>query len=102
MPRFSAWTPNGDSLEQLTFDDRVNWFPHVSPNGTHLVYLSYPPGTIGHPADKEVFIRLMSADGLGRCENIDGFNGGQGTINVASWAPDSQSFAYVRYPMGDR
>ena len=53
-------TPNGENLEQITFDDRVNWFPHVSPNGMHLVYLSYPPGTIGHPADKDVFIRLMA------------------------------------------
>jgi hypothetical protein len=23
--------------------------------------------------------------------------GGQGTINVNSWSPDSRSFAYVRY-----
>ena len=95
-------TPNGEKVEQITFDDRVNWFPHVSPNGMHLVYLSYPPGTIGHPADKDVFIRLMAVDGVGSCKNIDHFNGGQGTINVGSWAPDSQSFAYVRYPMGDR
>lgn len=44
--------PDGTELEQLTFDERVNWFPHVAPTGDVAVYLSYPPGTTGHPADR--------------------------------------------------
>ncbi|NLS16338.1 biopolymer transporter Tol [Rhizobium sp. P40RR-XXII] len=90
--------PDGSKLEQLTHDDRVNWFPHPAPNGRDLVYLSYPKGTIGHPADKQVILRLMPADG-GTARDLDAFNGGQGTINVSSWSPDSSAFAYVRYPL---
>jgi TolB protein len=91
--------PDGAGVEQLTFDDRVNWFPHLSPDGRQVVYLSYPQGTIGHPPDKPVILRLMTPDG-GNTRDIAAFNGGQGTINVNSWAPDSRRFAYVAYPFG--
>ena len=89
---------DGSGGEQLTHDDRVNWFPHLSPDGQALAYISFPPGTKGHPADCDVIIRIMPASG-GPARNIDRFNGGQGTINVASWAPDGQRFAYIRYPI---
>lgn len=89
---------DGSGLEQLTHDTRVNWFPHGAPDGTLHVYISFPEGTLGHPADKKVIIRTMAPDGSGM-RDIDTFNGGQGTINVNSWAPDSQHFAYVRYPV---
>jgi len=93
--------PDGQGLEQLTFDERVNWFPHISPDGKHMAYLSYPEGTQGHPADRAVIIRLVAPDGQGVVQDIDAFNGGQGSINVPSWSPDSRAFAYVRYPMTD-
>jgi Tol biopolymer transport system component len=85
-------------VEQLTFDDRVNWFPHVSPDGNWIVYISYPEGTTGHPADKAVILRVMTAEGRDERDLVS-FNGGQGTINVNSWAPDSRRFAYVAYPI---
>lgn len=90
--------PDGHELTQLTFDDRVNWFPHAAPDGTLFSYISYPPGTLGHPADKDVEVRTMHPDGS-NIRTIDRFNGGQGTINVNSWSPDSRHFAYVRYPI---
>jgi TolB protein len=90
--------PDGTGAEQPTFDDRVNWFPHVSPDGLRLVYLSYPPGTKSHPADLDVILRLMPIDG-GASRDIVRINGGQGTINVNSWAPDSKRFAYVDYAL---
>ena len=90
--------PDGTGIEQLTFDERVNWFPHVSPDGRSVVFISYPPGTTGHPANKDVILRFMNADGSGQ-RDIDSFFGGQGTINVNSWAPDSKRFAFVAYPM---
>lgn len=90
---------DGSAVEQLTFDERVNWFPHVSPDGTAIVYISYPEGTLGHPADKEVILRFMRPDGSGQRDVVALF-GGQGTINVNSWAPDSRRFAYVAYPLG--
>lgn len=89
--------PDGTGIEQLTFDARVNWFPHISPDGAKVIYLSYPPGTLGHPADRNVVLRLMAADdAAGR--DLVAVEGGQGTINVNSWAPDSRRFAYVAYP----
>jgi Tol biopolymer transport system component len=90
---------DGSGVEQLTFDERVNWFPHPSPDGRQIVYLSYPAGTLGHPPDKSVILRLITPDGR-NMRDIAAFNGGQGTINVNSWAPDSRRFAYVAYPFG--
>jgi Tol biopolymer transport system component len=89
--------PDGSDVEQLTFDERVNWFPHLSPDGRHMVYISYPEGTLGHPPDHDVILRLIHPDG-GKFRDLAAFNGGQGTINVNSWAPDSRRFAFVAYP----
>ena len=91
---------DGTGIEQLTFDVRVNWFPHLSPDGKSVVFISYPAGTTGHPPNKDVTLRFMRPDGSGQ-RDIVSFLGGQGTINVNSWAPDSQHFAYVAYPMRD-
>ncbi len=90
--------PDGSGVEQLTHDDRVNWFPHLSPDGSQMCYISFPEGTLGHPADKAVILRLANPNGSG-IRDFDAFNGGQGSINVPSWAPASDRFAYVRYPL---
>lgn len=87
-------------IEQLTFDERVNWFPHPAPNGRATVYLSYPSGTVGHPADVEVELRLVRDGGWRHPETVATLFGGQGTINVNSWTPDGSRFAYVDYPVG--
>ncbi|MGO1284802.1 MAG: TolB family protein [Brachybacterium sp.] len=92
--------PDGTGIEQLTADERVNWFPHLSPDGARLAYVSFPPGTQGHPADREVILRLAAAEGTGLRDLVH-LRGGQGTMNVNSWAPDSRSLAYVDYPLGD-
>jgi hypothetical protein len=63
-----------------------------------IAYLAYPAGTQGHPADKDVILRTMSPDGQGM-RDLAHFFGGQGTINVNSWAPDSKRLAYVAYPL---
>ena len=87
---------DGSEPQQLTSDERVNWFPHPSPDGSRVVYISFPPGTIGHPADHDVILRALDLESL-ETRDIARFNGGQGTINVNSWAPDSRRFAYVTY-----
>lgn len=89
---------DGTGVEQLTFDDRVNWFPHVSPDGARVAYISFPPGTEGHPADHEIIVRLCDADGAHQRDLIKLF-GGQGTMNVPSWSPDSRRIAFVEYPV---
>ena len=88
----------GHTLEQLTHDERVNWFPHPSPDGSTVAYVSFPVGTLGHPADiDDVRLRLLDADG--RIREIATIFGGQGTMNVPSWSPDNTHFAYVAYPI---
>ena len=85
-------------VEQLTFDERVNWFPHPAPDGSVIAYVSFPSGTLGHPADvDDVRLRLLSPGG--EIRELGTLFGGQGTMNVPSWSPDSQSFAYVAYPV---
>ena len=90
--------PDGHQIQQLTTDERVNWFPHVSPDGKQIVYISFPPGTQGHPPNLDCQLKTMTPDGKDHREVISLF-GGQGTINVNSWAPDSKRFAYVAYPI---
>jgi hypothetical protein len=95
--------PDGSGLCQLTFDEGVNWFPHLDPTGRRAVYLAFPPGTHGHPADLPV--RLLVVEGASepdawtRAVEVTGLRGGQGTINVNSWSPDGSHFAYVDYPV---
>jgi TolB protein len=90
---------DGGPLERLLGSDTVDWFPHLSPDGSMATYISFPTGTLGHPADLEVEVRLVSTDDwatpLGRFPLF----GGQGTLNVNSWSPDGQQFAYVAYPV---
>lgn len=88
---------DGSNVQQLTDDERVNWFPHPSPDGSRIAFVSFPPGTLGHPADLPVLLRLIEADGTVR--DLISLFGGQGTINVASWAPDGRRLAYVDYPI---
>lgn len=90
---------DGSEVEQLTFDDEVNWFPHLAPTGDRAVYLSFPAGTTGHPADLEVALKLVTADRWTDPATIVRLFGGQGTINVNSWAPDGERFAFVAYPV---
>lgn len=87
---------DGSGQRQLFADDQVNWFPHPSPDGRHLLFLAYPPGTLGHPEDRPVALVLCDPDGGDR-RRVREFIGGQGTINVPCWAPDASAFAYVRY-----
>ncbi|PUB18586.1 TolB family protein [Yoonia sediminilitoris] len=88
--------PDGTGLQQMTDDNAVNWFPHPSPDGQHVVYLAYQAGTRGHPGGLDVALRLMPAVG-GSSRLLTRLHGGQGTINVPCWAPDSARFAFMRY-----
>jgi TolB protein len=90
--------PDGSQQEQVTSDDFNNWFPHPSPDGRWLAFLSYEKGVEGHPANQTVRLRLKPLAG-GPIEEMAKFFGGQGTINVPSWSPDSQKLAYVTYEL---
>lgn len=88
--------PNGKKQEQLTFDEYNNWFPHVSPDGNWIVFLSYQPEVKAedHPFYQHVYLRIMPAGG-GQPKVIAYFYGGQGSINVPSWSPDSRRVAFM-------
>ncbi len=88
--------PDGSDQQQLTFDDYNDWFPHISPDGQHMVFVSFEPGVEGHPAYHDVLLRMMPAEG-GNPVTIAKLFGGQGTINVNSWSPDSKEFAFVSH-----
>lgn len=99
-----AWRMNADGSEQtqMTFDEGWNtWFPHISPDGKKVVMIAYKKGDLKpgeHLPHKWVELRLMNADGS-RLKTLLTLFGGQGTINVNSWSPDSKRFAYVRYEL---
>lgn len=90
--------PDGSEPEQMTFDERMNWTPHVSPDGKSIVFLSYEKGVAGHPVNKDIELRIMSLSDK-KVRTLVNLVGGSGTINVPSWAPDSQHLAFVSYQM---
>ncbi len=88
--------PDGSDQQQITSDEYNNWFPHISPDGKWIVFLSFP-GDVAptdHPFYKHVYLRLMSFEGS-KPTVIAYVYGGQGTINVPSWSPDSKRVAFV-------
>ena len=92
--------PDGSEMTRLTDEPTVDWFPHISPDGQLAVHLAYPPGTQGHPADLWVDLKLVRGGDWAGATCVAHLFGGQGTINVNSWSPDSRQFAYVTYPLG--
>ena len=104
--RMQVWKmkANGKDQTQMTFDTDMNsWFPHISPDGKKVVYLAYhdyevEPGS--HIADLNVQLRMIPASG-GEPQVLLEFFGGQGSLNVNSWSPDSKRFAFVRYRLAE-
>jgi Tol biopolymer transport system component len=87
---------DGKNQVQLTFDELNNWFPHVSPDNKWLVFISFPKEVPAdkHPFYERVYLRLMPVEG-GNVKVIAYLYGGQGTMNVPSWSPDSRKIAFV-------
>jgi len=88
--------PDGGNQTQITNDQYQNWFPHISPDGKWIVFISFPPEVPAdsHPFYERVYLRLMPVDTLEPLV-IAYLYGGQGTINVPSWSPDSRKIAFV-------
>jgi TolB protein len=88
--------PDGTDPEQVTDDGWNNWFPHISPDGQWISFISFPKEVdpSDHPYYKHVMLRVMPAAG-GAPRAIAYLYGGQGTINVPSWSPDSRMLAFV-------
>jgi dipeptidyl aminopeptidase/acylaminoacyl peptidase len=88
--------PDGTAKEQLTFDEYHSWFPHISPDGKWMTMISFPTDIEpnSHPSYKKVMLRLMPVSG-GAPKVIAYLYGGQGSLNVNSWSPDSKHIAFV-------
>jgi TolB protein len=89
----------GGPIERLVESESVDWFPHLSPNSELATYISFPQGTLGHPADLDVEVRLVRTTNWRDAVWIFPLFGGQGTLNVNSWSPDGRRFAFVAYPV---
>jgi len=89
---------DGSDQEQVTTDEYNDWFAHPSPDGKWIAYISFGPDipSGSHPADKDVMLRLMNLE-TKEVQVMAKLFGGQGTINVPSWSPDSKRLAFVSY-----
>ena len=92
---------DGSECTQMTDNERNNWFPHISPDGKKVVYISYRKGDLKpdeHLPNMTVEIWRMDADGSHK-EKLITFLGGQGSMNVNSWAADSRRIAFISYEL---
>ena len=95
---------DGENQTQMTFEEQNNWFAHVSPDGKKVVNLSYSKEGLDadeHLPNMQVSLWTMKPDGTDRKKLLD-FFGGQGSVNVNSWSPDSRRFAFVAYELMHR
>ena len=89
--------PDGSAAQMVSKGPpSADWFAHPSPDGRWIVYLNYDASVEGHPPNKNVSLHLAKPDGSEPRKLVELF-GGQGTINVPSWSPDSREFAFVSY-----
>jgi TolB protein len=94
--------PDGTDPEQITHDEHANWFAHPSPDGKWLVMISFDKNVKTHPPNQPVMLRVLEMRDdapVGEPRVLAKFFGGQGTINVNSWSPDSRHFAFVSYTL---
>lgn len=90
--------PDGSQQTRMTHDEAYgDWFPHPSPDGKWVLFLSFNGDVVGHPPGQQVRLRLMPLDGSAKPRVVTTLYGGQGTLNVNSWSPDSEEFAFVAY-----
>jgi len=91
---------DGSEQEQITTDQYNDWFAHPSPDGKWIAYVSFGTDVPAnsHPPNKDVMLRLMDLE-TKEVRVMAKLFGGQGTINVPSWSPESQNVAFVSYQM---
>ncbi len=96
--KMKLWKMDADGKNQiqLTHDEYNDWFPHISPDQKWILFISFPKDIdpTDHPFYKHCLLRIMPYEG-GKPRILAYLYGGQGTINVPSWSPDSQHISFV-------
>lgn len=90
--------PDGSEPEQITSDDHNNWYPHISPDGKAIAFLSYDKFVKGHAPNQDVDLCLFTPED-GQIRTLVTLFGGQGSLDSNTWAPDSKHLAFVAYQM---
>jgi Tol biopolymer transport system component len=94
--------PDGSNQEQVSYGPFNDWFAHLSPDGKNMIYVSFPidvPAN-SHPMNKRVTLQVQPTN-LRETKILAYIYGGQGTMNVPSWSPDSKMVAFVSYTYGE-
>ncbi|MEI6140085.1 MAG: hypothetical protein WCP85_12525 [Mariniphaga sp.] len=89
--------PDGSGKEQLTYDEYHNWFPHISPDGSMMVFVSFPPDLDpdSHPTNKDLMLPVLKLNAPGAPKVVAYLYGGEGTFSANPWSPDSKRIAFV-------
>lgn len=98
--RMQIWRMNADGTnpQQLIHSQHSDWFAHPSPDGTKLVFIRYLKDQVeAHPFGQDVQLILFDLQNNSEKALTDVFYGGQGSLNVPCWSPDSTHLAYVSY-----
>ncbi len=102
MMKIWRMSPDGSNQEQVSFGKYNDWFAHLSPDGKSMVYVSYPADVPAnsHPHNKRVLLQSQQTNSP-EAKVLAYIYGGQGTMNVPSWSPDSKMIAFVTFTYGD-
>ncbi len=89
---------DGSEQTQQVYSQYSDWFPHPSPDGKKLVFIRYlEDQKQDHPFGQDVKLVLLDLETGEESDLTEIFHGGQGSINVPSWSPDSAELAFVSY-----
>ena len=89
----------GGKAKRLTKTEGLDDGPEYSTDGKYISYIEDQKQQ--HLFGKKVKLRLMNLETKEITDLTSVFYGGQGTINVPSWSPDSKRVAFVSYSIGN-
>jgi WD40-like Beta Propeller Repeat len=92
------WRRAGDEQEQITSDEFSSAYPHLSPDGQRLVFLSYPKSSGGTEQNQEVMLRLLNLSDR-KITVLAKFLGGPGSLSAPPWSANGRQLTFVSYQL---